>query len=64
LNIPPITFIFSHACCPLINARSSKLIRPITTSLCVDPLYNHMETLSIIIMNEHHKFPLPIIPHL
>ncbi len=35
LNIPPVTFIFLHACHLLINAWSSKLIWPINTSLCV-----------------------------
>jgi hypothetical protein len=35
LNIPSITFIFSYAHHFLINAWSLKLIRPITTSLCV-----------------------------
>jgi hypothetical protein len=35
LNILPVTFIFSYACHFLINAWSSKLIRPITISLCV-----------------------------
>jgi hypothetical protein len=35
LNISPITFIFSSTHCLLINIWSSKLIQPITTSLCV-----------------------------
>jgi hypothetical protein len=35
LNILPITFIFSSACCLLINTWFSKLIQPFTTSLCV-----------------------------
>jgi hypothetical protein len=61
LNIPPIAFIFLLACHLLMNTWSSKLIRPITTSLC--PLYSHMETLCIIIMNEHRRFHLLIAPH-
>ncbi len=35
LNILPIIFIFSSTHCFLINTLSSKLIQPITTSLCV-----------------------------
>jgi hypothetical protein len=35
LNIPPVTFIFSYTRHFLINTWFSKLIRPITTSLCV-----------------------------
>jgi hypothetical protein len=28
------------------------------------PLYNHVEALNIIIMNEHYRFQVLIIPHL
>jgi len=62
LNFLLVTFIFLSARCFLINIWSLKLILPITTSLC--PLYNHMEALCIIIMNERPRFHLLIIPHL
>jgi len=61
LNILPVTFIFSSTHHLLINAWSSKLIQPITRSLC--PLYNHVEALNIIIMNECRRFHLLITPH-
>jgi hypothetical protein len=54
LNISPITFIFLPTYHLLMNAWSSKLIRPITTSLC--PLYSHMEALCIINMNENIEY--------
>jgi hypothetical protein len=38
-----------------------KLIQPIIISLC--PLYNHVETLNIIIMSELCKFHLLVTPH-
>jgi hypothetical protein len=63
LNIPLLTFIFSFAHHFLFNTWSSKVIRPINTSLCV-LLYRHVEAFNIIIMSERCKFHLMIIPHL
>ncbi len=61
LNISPITFIFSSTHRFFNNTWSLKLIQPIIISLC--PLYNHVETLNIIIMSELCKFHLLVTPH-
>jgi hypothetical protein len=56
----PVTFIFLPTCHLLISTWSLKLIRSITTSfMCF--LYNNVETLNVVIMNERYKFHLPIV---
>jgi hypothetical protein len=51
LNIPLVTFIFSYAHHFLINTWSSKLLRFITTSLCVPYIATWKHLTSSLWMN-------------